>query len=222
MQQISRKVAVARFDPDYDPEAGTLEFRLTYEGDLFAHRDQDQDNDTPERASHKQEIRQHFHHQLKRLWEKNRFLRLEWSGPHGKSLPLVEHLATMFPRDPYRFVPLVWKDASLLCGLDVLLLWTGKPGGVVHGGDLDNRLKTLLDALRMPTNTSEFGRYTTPGPDEAPFYVLLENDNLVSNFRVESDSILDVKPDHENSYARVIITVRIKPYGGTYGNLRYL
>jgi len=213
---------VARFDPDYDPEAGLLEFRLTYEGDLFAHKDQDPANDTPKRANHKQEIRKYFHPQLKRLWETNRFLKLGWTRNDGKVLPLAEHLANLFPRDTYRCVPLVWKDASLLCGLDVLLLWTGKPGGVVHGGDLDNRLKTLLDALRMPENTEEFGQYTTPGQDETPFYVLLENDNLISNFRVESDSILEVKPEQERSFVRVVITVRIKPYGGTLGNIRYL
>lgn len=215
MQQISRKVMEARYDPDYDPEAGLLEFRLTYEGPLLAH------NEARDKADHKHQIRQKFHPQLKRLWETNRFLKQEWTSDKGK-MPLNEHLAGMFSRSGYRFVPVVWEAASLLCGLDVLILRTGDPGGVVHGGDLDNRLKTLLDALRMPKSTDELGQYTTPGQDEDPFYVLLEDDRLISNFRVEADSILEVKPEQASTFARVVVTVHIKPVGNLRGSLRYL
>ncbi|HZO42622.1 MAG TPA: hypothetical protein VFE97_25630 [Methylomirabilota bacterium] len=49
------------------------------------------------------------------------------------------------------FVPLISQRAGLIVELDVLFLRPQLPGAVVSsGGDLDNRIKTLLDALRIP------------------------------------------------------------------------
>jgi hypothetical protein len=50
----------------------------------------------------------------------------------------------------FEFAPLVTKKLDLVAELDVLFLRPEPPGSVGHGGDIDNRIKTLLDSLRIP------------------------------------------------------------------------
>ena len=89
-------------------------------------------------------------------------------------MPLVELLASQFNREGYRFVPLICENFSLLCALDILFLRRDFPAGVISAGDLDNRVKTLIDALRMPKSANELrGDETPPAPDENPFFCLL-------------------------------------------------
>jgi hypothetical protein len=46
---------------------------------------------------------------------------------------------------------LVDSRSNLIAELEITLLRPGLPAGiVVRGGDIDNRLKTPLDALKMP------------------------------------------------------------------------
>lgn len=52
-------------------------------------------------------------------------------------------------------------------------------------GDIDNRLKTLFDALRLPNQTNELVGYDNPAPDENPFFCLLEDDSLITHVSVE-------------------------------------
>jgi hypothetical protein len=63
---------------------------------------------------------------------------------------------------------------SLACGLDILFLRRDMPGvPLIHsGGDIDNRLKTLFDALKIPESCAEIENYTKEA-DEDPFFVLL-------------------------------------------------
>jgi hypothetical protein len=51
-----------------------------------------------------------------------------------------------------QFIPLVRKSLALTCELDILFLRNDAPRSVVtsSGGDLDNRIKTLFDGLRLP------------------------------------------------------------------------
>jgi hypothetical protein len=67
-------------------------------------------------------------------------------------------LAQRFQSNGYRFIPLVTNDLSVACGIDILFLRPGHFGQVLQSGDTDNRLKTLFDALRMPTDANELGR----------------------------------------------------------------
>jgi hypothetical protein len=73
-----------------------------------------------------------------------------------------DFLAGQFARNGYNFVPLVTERLLLLCRLDVLFLRPDPPGSLIKSGDIDNRLKTLFDALRMPENASELGRCEPP------------------------------------------------------------
>jgi hypothetical protein len=108
----------------------------------------------------------------------------------------------------------------LLCGLDVLFLRPDRPGGVVWAGDIDNRIKTLIDALRIPEANERYAQ-RTPGPDEQPFFCLLEDDKLVSKLSIETDQLLEFDSPGNMNEVRLIITVHIRPYQMHMGNLEF-
>ncbi len=68
---------------------------------------------------------------------------------------MVEDIASQYQESGFRFVPLVRESLSLLCSLDVLFLRRDFPGSVISAGDIDNRIKTLIDALRRPRSGNE-------------------------------------------------------------------
>ena len=98
------------------------------------------------------------------------------------------------------FLPLVTSELKLTCWLDILYLRRKKPGELFEHGDIDNRLKTLIDSLAMPDLNQSYAS-RTQGTDELPyFYCLLENDRLVSKVTVETDYLLEDLPitdDHK-------------------------
>lgn len=207
-----------------------MQFRLTYQGTLLSENGKGKISSA--RATHKQYIRRQFHHQLKRLWSLNRFLR--GSDPlldrHGSPLNLqvlghtganhtIDALADRFKIDEYNFVPLITDNIGALCSIDVLYLRNGPPGSVFSAGDLDNRLKTLFDALTMPKDRGQLGDYTSPESDEIPFFCLLQDDALVTRVTAETDTLLSpVQNDQDD--ARVIVTVRtllVEPRGDNIG-----
>jgi len=62
-------------------------------------------------------------------------------------------------------------------------------GDIVHGGDLDNRLKNLLDGLRMPEREDDL-KGCEPGTGK-PFYCLLEDDALITKLSVSTYQLLE-------------------------------
>ncbi|MBI3678518.1 MAG: hypothetical protein HY243_18065 [Proteobacteria bacterium] len=203
-----------------------MKFRLTYEGRLDG-------NGSPK---HKHEIRKAFHPQLKRLWDVEPNLK-EWGYPDKNSGPDLhrystgggvaawEGIATEYERLGYRFVPLGTEVLSLIAAVEVLFLRDGTPGSIVRSGDIDNRLKTLFDALKMPGYREELGGYNVPAADENPFFVLLEDDKLLSHVSVETDMLLQPTPTAKGEFltndCRLIITVSLRPSKVTLGNLHY-
>src|SRR4051812_48758596 len=113
-----------------------MEFRLHYRGPLKS-------NGTP---SDKHALRKHFHRQLAVLWDQlplsdHEELRSLAEMPGKASLLEKKH--------GFVFVPLVSERIHLAAYLRILFLRPEAPGRVVGGGgDLDNRMKTLLDALK--------------------------------------------------------------------------
>lgn len=208
-------------DPDFDPERAPVRFRLTYAGRLESNGS----------AKHKHEIRKALHPQLKRLWEVEPNLSsttAHFTEEHGPMVPpespflTPETLASNFQLNGFRFVPLVNKSAETVASVDILYLRAGLPGGVLVGGDIDNRLKTLFDGLKMPTAMEQLGGYT-PEPDEDPFYVLLEDDRLINHVSVETDTLLTPTPSAGGQWlkndARLIITVHVKLARVTMDNM---
>ncbi len=59
---------------------------------------------------------------------------------------------------------------------------------VLQGGDLDNRLKTLFDALRIPDGDV--------AQAQNPTYCLLESDTLIDSFKVSTGRLLMSEPNH--------------------------
>ena len=93
------------------------------------------------------------------------------------------------------------------------MLRLGEPGGLLSAGDLDNRVKTLFDALRKPKSKSELGG-VVPAEDEDPFFCLLEDDSLITHTNVETDTLLE-PVEGLPSDVRIVVAVTVKPYGGT-------
>ena len=89
-------------------------------------------------------------------------------------------------------------------------------------GDIDNRLKTIFDALRMPVSKEELGGYETPEADETPFYCLLTDDKLISRVSVETDTLLQpTSPQAGDNDARLIIAVKVKPVDVGWDNISF-
>lgn len=99
---------------------------------------------------------------------------------------------------PFQFLPLVTDALHLRATLDILLLRPEPPGAiVVAGGDIDDRLKTLFDALRVPVNADEVPPADAPGVGETPLYCLLEDDRLITGVSVATDRLLDPPDQHQ-------------------------
>lgn len=196
-----------------------MEFRLTYEGPLLG-----ASKNNP-RARHKHDVRRVFHPQLRRWWditpalnamfdppaESTNFNRAEWKKRR-------DTLPERFQCGGYRFVPLVTEDLGLICAVDILFLRPDAPGSLVQSGDIDNRLKTLFDALRLPgPDAKELGGHS-PADDENPFYCLLQDDRLISRVSLETDVLLQPTSQesaHNPNDARLLITVKLKPVNAT-------
>jgi len=99
------------------------------------------------------------------------------------------------------------------------MLRPGDPGDVLMSGDIDNRLKTIFDALKMPTSSEQSG-HAVPQHGENPFFVLLEDDRLISHVSVEADAMYEPVNGHFND-VRLVINATIRPWKVTVDNLDY-
>lgn len=156
-----------------------MEFHLVYQGKLPAA------GQSNTRSREKHEIRKVFHKQLAQLWRTQPFLLQFARGQVSDTKP--HPLADRYARCGYRFMPLVSEWFMVACALDILFLRRDGPGALVRsGGDIDNRLKVLFDALRMPQTCDEVGG-DSPASDEDPFFCLLEDDKLISKVQVDTN-----------------------------------
>ena len=226
--------------PEIDTEA-VMRFRLTYSGELRpSGREPDAQQPDP-LALHKHKLRQAFHVQLKQLWATNKFLREHELDPRairaarpvgddrtywssgGRRAPMSEIVADQYKEFGYRFLPLVREDISLLCSLKILFLRRDIPGSVISAGDIDNRIKTIIDGLRRPRNGKEVLGNEVPKEGEDPFFVLLEDDKLVTHLEVETDTLLDPPTggNFDHRLVHLVITVELRPYNVTLFNLSF-
>lgn len=92
------------------------------------------------------------------------------------------------------------------------------PGSIVSsGGDIDNRLKTLLDALKMPKEPNEIPRDDTPETDENPFYCLLEDDGLITKLSIDTAQLLEKSEDR--TFVNALVHVRTKVTRLSWANM---
>jgi hypothetical protein len=219
-----------------------MEFRLVYAGPLKAVTG----GPGGRRVQEKHVIRKVLHKQLKRLWETVPLLKLRSAehsvlnpGSHTRFLgnerhqlpsadfrvSLLETLGTQFDRCGYKFVPLVSNHLSLSCGLDILFLRRDMPGIplITSGGDIDNRLKVLLDALRVPSlNCDELGGAVKEGDEDPYFFCLLEDDKLITELSITTDFLLSPHSVGSETDVQLILKVKIKPTDFTFENVAFV
>ena len=119
----------------------------------------------------------------------------------------------------FELVPLFPLSIDVTCHLDILFLRRSKPGGIIHeGGDLDNRMLTLFDALKTPKVPSDFGpRAALP----KPFYCLLDEDSQISGFSVRTGQLLH-SMRNTSADVRLVIDVTVEVRRVTWANLDLL
>jgi hypothetical protein len=185
----AEEASIQRFS-FYDPpemEGGLpMQFRLVYEGPLPPEAG---DKSNPKI---KHVIRRQFHAQLAELWWQDAHLKgyAQVVYDEQKNTTYLDEIANQFRRCGHRFVPLIREQEGSTCSLEILFLRRDMPGKIVKrgGGDIDNRLKVLLDSLQIPISCS--GVPDSPGADEDPFFCLLEDDGLITELTVTTDRLL--------------------------------
>ncbi|MHB8655834.1 MAG: hypothetical protein ACYDA9_18375 [Terriglobia bacterium] len=225
----------------------SMEFRLIYTGPLKAASGGGQGGT---RVSEKHYIRKVIHKQLARLWEVIPDLQMRTTEHSilevtparrnpttitmAAALPresMLKTLGAKFDRCGYKFVPLVSNHLKLSCGLEILFLRRDMPSIplIRSGGDIDNRMKVLFDALRIPEGCDEIGTGAVKEPDENPyFYCLLEDDSLITDVAVTTDSLLtpyvkapEVGLSRPETDVHLVITVKVRPTIFSFENLAF-
>jgi hypothetical protein len=176
-----------------------MEFRLIYKGSLPA-----QGSGTGgSRVKEKHAIRRQLHAQLRELWHGDQLLSryvedtpltkriyIDESAGESEKATGLDFKAKLFTKFGYRFIPLVGKDFGIACSLDILFLRRDNPGNLIRsGGDIDNRIKVLFDALTVPEHESHV-KGTPPQEGEDPFFCLLEDDSRITDVKVTTDRLL--------------------------------
>ena len=180
-----------------------MRFRLHYRGPLKS-------NGKPK---HKQKIRSHFHHQLNDFWSQ---------------LPLYEQATKLLdPEYQYNILKkrtdrlyssVINEKMSLIAQLDITLLRPEPPGSVISlGGDIDNRIKTLLDALTIPREEQIVHEDDTHDED-CIIHCLLEDDHLVTGLNITVDRLLGSDDPKE---VLVVIYVNVSNTKTTLENLSF-
>ena len=194
-------------------------FRLKYDGVLLP--DNQRGVSTKD---NKHAIRKCIHKQIAPLWDLNPALKSlkdskHYSGPNESRM--FDWLAENYSRCGFRFIPLVHQHWKLLCDIDILFLRRDDPGKLIKSGDIDNRIKTLFDALRIPQQCSELPDDLEPKQDEDPFYCLLEDDSLITGFRVTTDRLLTPETNR-NDDVSLLMTIKVMPSQIGIGTVAFL
>lgn len=173
-----------------------MEFKLYYEGVLKSNSG----------SKHKHDLRAHFHNQLKQLFKYQPLANHEdwYWGRESNECPLKTICG-------HTYTSIINEELSLYAELEILIL---KDNILTGFGDLDNKLKTLLDGLRCPKEYQEIPKDFVAW--EEPMVCLLQDDNLVSKIDIKVDRLL--KPLERNSVF-ILINVNIKGTTAKYGNL---
>lgn len=184
-----------------------MEFTLIYEGALKSNGD----------PRHKHQIREAIRPQLEELW---RLLPL--SSIHAgvtSAVPaktdaddvLGDGFSQVFRSPDCRverngtcFLPVVSSALKLRARVDITWFRPEHVGRVIQTGDIDNRLKTLFDAMQIPPHENQFPPGGIVGSAESPFCCLLEDDSLISGLNVDTRRML--KPTSTND---VLLLIRV-------------
>ena len=191
-----------------------MRFTLTYDGPLPS-------TSKSSRLPEKQVIRRSIHRQLGQLFASHPavagWLAPDWDTALGRLLS---------PRKVgvFDFIPFVTRQLWFFVDLDILFLQRREPLSLVGPqGDIDNRVTTLFDALRMPKTENELPANDAPASGETPFLCLLEDDALITGFKLRGERLLapPAKPTEED-HIRLVIEVTVKMAKVLYGTIGLL
>jgi len=188
-----------------------MRFTLTYHGTLRGSKGT---------AAHKHDVRRALHPQLRELWtyEPLSGAAQKWLAPtRDPNDPKVGW--SVRELDGHTFAVLVHAELKVVAELDILLLRANAPGAIVQHADIDNRLKTLFDALRCPDKAQEIPAGWTPAADEQPLYCLLDDDRLITRVNLETDRLL--APDYPDD-VDLTVRVRVRTWSPTIANSTFL
>ncbi len=129
--------------------------------------------------------------------------RAEVSGAPYGSFYIVEF------RGGVQFVPLLSRWNRRVCELTVQLWRRADPGEILDpGGDVDNRVKTLFDGLRIPHSEDEI--HPTAGTFGRCF-CLLEDDALITKLTISTHKMYrPIEGDEDTTYAELNMYVTVK------------
>lgn len=182
-----------------------MEFTLHFRGGLKANG----------RPKDKQFLRRQFHNQLAILWEQSP---LNEHRRYLEKKPTEGELSIIQTANGFDFAPLINEKLNLIAELKIILLRPEPPGSIItQGGDIDNRLKTLFDALKVPNEAGDIPAGDKPQDGEVPFFCLLEDDNLITKVSVETDRLLEAC--QSGSEVEMLIHVTTKVTRQSWGNM---
>ena len=206
-------VQVLKFCDPPSEKGQLVQFRLIYRGRLPAQKS----GGGGSRVAEKHEIRKQFHLQLAELWKEHPLL-VAWNrstessqtgdGPRS-TRTLTDTYADQYENFGFRWMPLINNQYGLACALDILFLRRDNPGNLIKsGGDIDNRIKVLVDAMQVPKYKQDILDFK-PEAHENPFYCLLEEDSLVTDIRVQTDRLL-IPQQSDEALHDVMLVVHVK------------
>ena len=168
-----------------------MEFTLYYRGNLSANGSR----------KDKHSLRLHFSRQLHELWRN----KADRPDVFYRALPDLSKDSFSKLVGPLRFAALVTKGK--VAELDITMLRPEAPGSIISkGGDIDNRIKTLLDGLRVPASADELPDGLSG--DQDVHLCLLEDDRLVTQLSVRTQQLLE--PGADGALVILLIGVRTK------------
>lgn len=177
-----------------------MKFTLTYRGELKSGGS----------SKERQRVRNSLSGQHERLWNNEAF-------QLGTSQLAGCEVRTFHDR---QFIPLVTRGSGLRVSLDVLLLQQTKGNSPLSDhGDIDNRLKTLFDGLRVPQHANEAGEPEDYDFD-GPVHCLVEDDSLIEKVSMEVEGWLDPAAGRREVLAVVRVSTRV--HRVTYVNMSHL
>ncbi len=177
-----------------------MEFRLVYDGRMPS-------GQSKKGVSEKHAIRRVFHRQLKNLWHEHPALK------RFVSIGGREQILGQYERGGFNFLPLITQQiGGAYAELEMTFLRRDHPGSLIRHGDIDNRLKTLFDSLKVPEKGGGSGQPPNPEEDERPFYCLLEDDSLITSVKVTTDRLLTtfIPTTHSHPLDDTMIIIHVK------------
>jgi len=205
-------IRVLTADPYFRVQRCPLRFTLTYEGVLRTSQ--------KGRNQQRPELRKHFHKQLLRLWDVNTYLANWTIGNRYTAIPARDWVQSVVPVvNGIKFVPLVFSALAVECAVEFRILRSTERNGNV--ADADNQIKALLDALKMPQDSTQIGE-KDQYLDYDPLFTLTQDDKLITKIVAVSDEMLAPPAGwskFDSKLCRIQIDVSVRPYLPTSDNV---